>query len=267
MPCRLVQSASFAALLALAGAVAADSPPVLGLAYSADMGANIVGAGTFAGRRQYVIDHLDGLRAATSIEGLPERADLRDFQLDADGAVLFSLDVGATLGGTYFRPADVVRLKAGAYSKAFDAEAAGVPLGVRCDGVARSGTNGSLLLSFDRTFAAFDNTFRPADVIAITQAGMFGVKVLDAAALDLPRTLNVDAVDSIGGTTHLLLSFDTGGKIGDTTFADEDILELTLATSELTVRFPLLASSDRWAAADLDGLATIGDGVFRDSFE
>ncbi len=245
----------------------AQSPPIFLLQYSADMGANIVGASRFAARRDYVVDTLVGNRSPVSIAGLPDRVDLKDFHIDPNGDVLFCLDIGATLGGIYFRPADVIRRSAGTFSKFFDAAAAGVPAGVHCDGVARSGIAGSLLLSFDRTFAVGGLTVRPADVIAF--AGGFGAKLIDSSALGLAARLNVDAVDSIGTATDLLISFDTGGQVGGVTFADEDILQLRLSDSTWSKRFTVIGFSDRWGAANLDGLATASnaDTLFNNGFE
>ena len=253
------------AVLAFA-AVSGQTPFVGQLLYSADVGANIVGAGQYAARKDYVADNLLGARSRVSIPGLPDTVNLRDFQLDANGDLLFCLDVGATLGGTYFDPADVIKLAGGAFSKAFDAAAAGVPKGVRCDGVARDGSNGALLLSFDRTFTVAGTTIVPADVIRVA-SGAFGTKALDAVALGLDARLNVDAIDTVGTTTDLLLSFDTGGDVAGITFADEDVLQLHYAGNVWSTRFTMLPSSDRWSAANLDGLATLGDDVFKDSFE
>lgn len=260
--------ALFGSLALIANAVAAQEPPVTQLQYSADIGANIVGVGRFAGRRDYVIDDTLGTRLRMTIPGLPDRVNLTDFQIDPSNAVLFSLDSGVTLGGSYYRAGDVISFAHGVYTRAFDATAAGVPRDVACDGVARSGTGGALLLSFDRAFTIGAGVVRPADVIAYS-AGAFGTKVLDAQALGLPARLNVDAVDALGTTSDLLLSFDTGGAIGGVAFADEDILQLHLATNAWSRRFTPSTWSDRWGAANLDGLAAApnGDALFKNGFE
>ena len=257
---------SVAALTSLPMLSLAQTPAISQLQYSADKGANIVGAGQYAARQDYVIDDLAGNRSRAQIPGLPARANLRDFQIDTNGDVLFALDVGVTLNGIYFDPADVIKYSAGSFSKAFDAAAASVPKGVHCDGVARVGTNGALLLSFDRTFAAQGITVRPADVIAFS-AGIFGAKVLDATALGLPAALNVGAVDGVGTKTDLLISFDTGGTVGGVTFTHEDILQLHLANSSWSKRYSLAGFSDRWGRAHLDGLAATNDSIFKDTFE
>ncbi|MDR3388002.1 MAG: hypothetical protein P4L92_13220 [Rudaea sp.] len=256
------------ALLVLVPALTlAQTPAISQLQYSADSGANIVGAGQYAARQDYVIDNLGaGSRSRVQIPGLPERVNLRDFQIDGNGDLLFALDVGVTLNGIYFDPADVIRYSAGSFSKAFDAAAAGVPRGVHCDGVARSGTSGALLLSFDKTFAVGGITIRPADVIAVS-AGSFGAKVLDANALGLSAALNVDAVDALRTTTDLLVAFDTGGTAGSVTFMHEDILQLHLANGSWTKRYSLATFSDRWGTVHLDGLAATNDTIFNDGFE
>lgn len=246
-------------------ALAAPTPAVDELLYSADIGANIVGVGQYAARQDIVVE-VGGQRGRRVISGVPATANLRDFQLDANGDLLFCLDVGTTLGGSYFRSADVVKLSGAGFSKAFDATAAGVPDGIGCDGVAREGVNGALLLSFDHAFAVGGTTLRPADVIRFA-AGSFGTKVLDAVALGIDPRLNIDAVDSVGTTTDLLVSFDTGGTVGGVHFADEDVLQLHLADGGWSMRFAMLPGSTRWARANLDGLATAADGLFTDSFE
>ncbi|MGA9335048.1 MAG: hypothetical protein WBV39_12280 [Rudaea sp.] len=91
----------------------ADTLPILALHYSADTGANIVGPSQYAARRDYVTDNLAGTRVRIQIPGLPERVNLVDFQIDANSDVLFALDVGVTLGNSYFDPADVIRYSSG----------------------------------------------------------------------------------------------------------------------------------------------------------
>lgn len=244
----------------------AQLPRITQLRYSADSGANIAGTGQYAARQDYVTDNLAGSRTRVQIPGLPERTNLRDFQIDNNGDVLFALDVGVTLGGAYFSSADVIKYSAGVFSKAFDAASAGVPDGVHCDGVARLGATGPLLLSFDHIFAVAGLTIRPADVIAFNGTA-FGAKVLDAKTLGLPSTLNVDAIDAIGTTTDLLVAFDTGGSVGGVAFSREDILQLHLADAGWSKRYALSSFSDRWGLAHLDGLAATNDTIFQNDFD
>ena len=245
----------------------AQTPAISHLQYSADRGANIVGSGQYAARQDYVTDDLGGNRTRVQIPALPERPNFRDLQIETNGDVLFATDVGFRLSGIYFDPADVIKYSAGGFSKAFDASAAGVPNGVHCDGVARIGANGALLLSFDKTFTIAGVTVRPADVIAFSSGG-FGPKVLDATALGLPAALNVIAVDAMGTATDLLVAFDTAGTVGGVVFTHEDILQLHLANSTWSKRYSLTSFSDRWDSAHLDGLATTTvDTIFANSFE
>ncbi|GAA0716583.1 hypothetical protein [Dokdonella soli] len=254
------------AILAAQGA-GADAPLIAHLQYSADIGANIVGPGLFAARKDFVDDDLAGARQRMQIAGLPDNAVLHDFHIEGNGNILFALDIGVTLGGTYFDPADVIRFSGSSFSKQFDAAAAGVPRGVHCDGVARLGSNGPLLLSFDKTFSVGGITIQPADVIAFS-GNAFGAKLLDARALGLSANLNVDAIDTFGTKSYLLVSFDTGGTIAGITFADEDVMQLHLTDGTWSKRFTLLNFSDRWGAANLDGLAaTNNDTIFEDDFQ
>jgi len=261
-------SALFAAsmLIFLPLAARADSLPVLALHYGADTGANIVAPNQFAARNDYVTDDLAGTRLRKTLAGLPERANLADFQIDANGDVLFALDIGATLGGSYFDPADVIRFSGGVFSKVFDAASAGVPKGVHCDGIARLDRNGALLLSFDRTFAAGAFTIRPADVMQVN-AGSFTAKTLDAQALGLASSLNIIGIDALGTHSDLLVAFDSGGTAGGVTFTRNDLLSVRLPTMRWTRRYALPAFSDRWGTAHVDGLALSNDTLFKDGFD
>jgi hypothetical protein len=254
-------------LMACPMAARSDSLPVVALLYSADSGANIVAANQFAARTDYVSDDLAGTRTRVSIPGLPQRANLADFQVDANGDVLFAVDIGVTLGGTYYFPADVIKYSGGAFSKAFDAAAAGVPRDAHCDGVARLDQTGALLLSFDRTFAAGGFTIRPADVMQVGAGGAFAAKRLDAQALGLASTLNIIAVDALGTHGDLLVAFDTGGTVGGVTFTRNDLLGVHVPTARWTKRYSLATFSDRWGAAHVDGLATHNDTIFKDGLD
>lgn len=258
--------ASVALLVMMNNVALADPPNIARLQYSANIGANIVGPGQFAARRDFVDDDLSGSRTRVQITGLPDNVILRDFHVETNGNILFCLDIGVTLGGTHYAPADVIRFSGASFSKEFDSAAAGVPSGVHCDGLARRGANGPLLLSFDRTFSVAGVTIRPADVIELNN-GAFGPKLLDARALGLADNLNVDAIDMFGTIDYLLVSFDSGGHIGNIPFADEDIMQLHLTDGTWSMRFRMLDFSDRWGPANLDGLsATNNDTIFQDDF-
>ena len=57
--------------LSLAGVASAQDPNILQLQYSADIGANIVGATQFAARKDYVTDDLLGTRLRVSVPAPP----------------------------------------------------------------------------------------------------------------------------------------------------------------------------------------------------
>jgi len=251
----------------MASAARAGAPDIAFLRYSADSGANLIDANTFVAREDYVEDDLSGKRSRMQVPGLPDNANLRDFHVEANGQVLFALDIGATLSGTYFAPADVIRFNGSTFGKEFDSVGAGVPAGVHCDGVARWGDTGMLLLSFDRTFTAAGITIRPADVIAFS-GGAFGPKILDAQALGLPANLNVDAVDTLRTRDYVLVSFDTGGSVGGIAFTAADVMQLDRRSGAWSKRFAMRSFSDRWDSATLDGLSTVNiDTVFQGDFD
>lgn len=245
-------------------AALAQQPPIVQLQYSADLPATFAPSATFALDHDYVID-VAGALYRVRLPGLPERADLDALHVEDTGDVLFSLDVGAVLDGAYYAPGDAIRYSRGAYTSAFDASSAGVPATANLDALARR--NGRLIVSFDVAFTA--GTFvRPGDALEVV-AGQLGAKVLNAAAHGVATRLDVDALDALGTTTHLLVSFDTGGSVGGVTFADEDVLQLDLGAGTWTRRVAPAATSDRWRAANLDALAAApnADALFKDGFE
>lgn len=255
--------------LGMSSAVAlAQTPAIVELQYSADIGANLLDASHFVRRSDYVIDNTLGRRARVLIAGLPDTANLRDFQIDSSHIALFALDSGFSASGTYFDPADVIASNDGVFIKAFDAAAAGVPKGVRCDGVARANGNGALLLSFDTAFKVGGVSIFPADVIAVN-GNSFGAKVLDARALGIPANLDIDAIDAMGTNSDLLVSFDTAGVVGGIAFTSSDVMQLQLADASWSKRFALRTFSDRWNTANLDGLGTapVSDFLFNNSFD
>jgi hypothetical protein len=260
-------------LITAAGVIAAgvtptwaDAPAIAGLDYSADIGANLVDANTFVARKDFVIDDLSGTRVRRQITGLPDNAILRDFHIEPNDNILLALDIGVSLGGSYYAPADVIRYN-GSFTREFDSAAAGVPPGVHCDGIARWGTTGKLLLSFDRTFTAGGIAIRPADVI-VYSAGGFGPKVVDATALGIPDDYNIDAIDTFRTRRYVLASFDSGGSIGGIAFTSADIMQLDRASGTWSKRYSPSTFSDRWNKADLDGLAAFNvDTIFEDDLE
>jgi hypothetical protein len=246
----------------------AQTPVIVELQYSADIGSDFIDATQLIRRGDYVIDDTHGRRARVRIAGLPDTANLRDFQIDDSGIALFALGAGISVSGTYFDPADVVASNAGIWIKAFDAAAAGIPKGVHCDGVGRWNGNGPLLLSFDTTFSLGGITYRPADVIFVN-GGSLGSKLIDASALGLAANLNIDAIDAIGTNTDLLVSFDTAGIVGGVGFNADDVLQIHLADASWSKRFALRTFSARWETANLDGLGTapVSDFLFADDFD
>ena len=244
----------------------AGAPAIAALDYSADIGANLIDANTFVARRDFVIDDLLGTRVRQQIPGLPDTVILRDFHVEANDNILFALDIGLTLGGTYFRPADVIRFDGSAFTREFDSFAAGVPAPVHCTGVARWGDTGKLLLSFDTTFTVGGVTIRPADVIVFS-GGVFGFKVLDSQAVGVADGLHIDAIDTFRTKRYLLVSFDHGGSIGGITFTSADVMQLDRASGTWSKRYATATFSDRWDVANLDGIAALNvDTIFEDDF-
>ncbi len=82
--------------------------------------------------------------------------------------------------------------------------------------------DGSALFSFDVSTVANGQFARPADILAVGSGGV--QTVLNSRNLGVPLGANADAVSLEPGTNALLISFDITVKLGDTVFADEDVI-------------------------------------------
>ena len=82
--------------------------------------------------------------------------------------------------------------------------------------------DGSVLLSLEASTVANGRFASPADILAFGSGGV--QTVLDSRSLGVPVGANADAVSIEPVTDALLISFDITVKLGDTVFADEDVI-------------------------------------------
>jgi hypothetical protein len=194
---------------------------------------------------------------------LPGSADVDAVHTLDNGDVLFSLDTTAMLGGTAYRPRDVIRFSDSGWSKEFDGVAAGIPDGVNVDAVAMSGDD--LLISVDVGAAFGGLNVEDSDVIAFDGADF--TLFLDASAAGISEAADVDALYLTPGG-DILLSLDSGGTVSGIVYADEDLLSWSSPT--WTLFFDGSADDSAWLAADLDAwsrTAFLHDLFFEDGFE
>ncbi|MEX0914427.1 MAG: Calx-beta domain-containing protein [Wenzhouxiangellaceae bacterium] len=123
------------------------------------------------------------------------------------------------------RDGDVIRcaIDDSTCTLAFIAETAGVPdgVGVSAIGVEVSGGTQNLLLSFDTSFEAAGQVYRPADVLRFD--GVEFSMALSHAETGAEPYWNLTGVaQRPDGTWHL--AFDIGGEIGATRFFSSDVL-------------------------------------------
>ncbi|MFI5182252.1 MAG: DUF11 domain-containing protein [Thermoanaerobaculia bacterium] len=127
----------------------------------------VLGGTTF--QRNDVIRYSGGaysLALSGSAAGIPDGVDVKDVALHGTN-LLLSFDSGFSAGSVTFTPRDVAEWNGAALSKFFDGVAAGIPDGVRIDGLHLL-PNGHLLLSFDVAGVVGGVSFNHEDILEYT---------------------------------------------------------------------------------------------------
>ncbi|MEZ4282892.1 MAG: right-handed parallel beta-helix repeat-containing protein [Myxococcota bacterium] len=235
-------------------AAAAAAQPVVSA--SSDITIDL-GAGVVAADDDVSVDNQLGIVLLEGLGGLPSQADVVAYGQELGGAFLLALDTTVDLGGLVARRGDVVRWNGQAYSIVFDASAEGVPANAIVDAVSLA--PGGYLLSFDTTVDLGSGIVaHDEDLVRWSSTtGAFTI-ALSGASIGIPRALDVDGAQDLGGGAFLL-SFDTAGTALGVTFDDDDVLRLEGGV--LTVEFDGSAAHAGWGAADLDAVMVPEPGV------
>jgi hypothetical protein len=193
---------------------------------------------------------------------LPDAADVDAVHGLTNGDVLFSLETSLVLGGTLYRPCDVIRFNGSQWSKELDGRAEGIPDGVNVDAIAMSGE--TLLLSLDVGAQLDAVTVSDSDVIAFN-GNAFSI-FMDASNTGIDPSSDVDALH-IDDQGNVLVSFDSGGELGGIQYRDEDML--AWASQEWSLEFDGSANDAAWLPANLDAWSAVffDDDIFKDGFE
>lgn len=193
---------------------------------------------------------------------IPDGTRVVAYHRRADASHLFVVDVATALGGTVCTPRDVIGYDGANYSKFFDGVAAGIPDGVRINGVALV-DSATLQLSFDTTVALSGVTFTPRDIAQWNNPGFS--KAFDGAAAGLPDGTVLQDFDRLSRSDvngHLLLTFDTAGAIGALSYDRSDVLEYTPgAPGTWEINFQGTARSSGWSSADLTGVWAMASAI------
>jgi hypothetical protein len=202
--------------------------------------------------REAAIDDLAGGILIEDFGGLPDGADVSALHEELNGRLLFASDVSVALpGGVTARPDDVAVLVGGIYGIAFDGAAAGVPEGAAVDAVT-IGPAGKTLLSF---YVYFDLAgLNAVDEDLVSFDGAQFALAFDGSAAGIDPALDLDGAAYAGGGRYAL-SFDGAGELGGVTFADEDVVTLTLVGSDMKLFYDGSAQHVRWPQSDLDAVA------------
>jgi hypothetical protein len=214
-------------------------------------------SGTVVKDDESATDDQMGTIAIEALGGLSAAADVDAYHEEPDGAVLFSADTTLSLGGgaVIAGPEDIVRHDFGTYSLEFDVSLEGVPVGANVDAVSRDAV-GDLVISFD-VDVDLPGGVVAADEDLVRFDGATWSMALDASSLaltpPLARALDLDAVDVLDGTLWAI-SFDTSGRAGGVTFADEDVLTLETTGPSLTLTFDGSVEHAGWSSANVDAV-------------
>ena len=131
-------------------------------------------------------------------------------------SVTYSPDITVLLGSRVVFDGEVVRERSDGFRRRLIAGGAS-----DVDAFHRF-ADGSVLLSLEASTVANGRFARPADILAFGSGGV--QTVLDSRSLGVPLGANADAVSIEPATDALLISFDITVKLGDTVFADEDVI-------------------------------------------
>jgi hypothetical protein len=241
-------------LLGLLSLLLSPTASLAGVSAAPDITADL--SGVIVTDDQVAIDDQAGGIVLENLGDLPVSVEVDAYHSLGGGAVLFSLDTAATLGGVPARAEDVVRFDGADYSIEFDGSAEGIPPGTNVDAVSRA-ANGDLILSFDTTVALGGATFADEDLVRFDGVG-FAV-ALDASEVGFDPALDLDGVNDLGGGVYAF-SFDGSGFHGGGgfDFADEDVLSYDPAGPTLTLLVDSSAAHAGWVPADLGALPEPG---------
>jgi hypothetical protein len=239
------------ALTLLIRGAALGASPLSSIRYAPDI--TVVLGGTTVTPQNIAEDDLAGSVTLVSAGTYPNGADITAYTALKNGDQLLAFDTTLSLaGGLTVRPGDVVRLSGGTYSLEFDAATNGIPDGVMTDAVGAIGPS-DLLLSFDVTITLGSTTAAPDDLVRFKD-GAFSL-FFDGSLAGVPAGLNLDAVDCLTRSGHLVLSFDGSGTVGGVNFDDEDVLEYSPESNTWASAYDGSAEHGNWLPADLAALS------------
>jgi hypothetical protein len=207
---------------------------------------------------------------AELIETLPFGVDVDALSVMADGAVVFSTDVGFVRGGTAAADEDLLLLDGGVLSVLLDGSAHGVPEAADIDAVHVVGLDPLEIYYSVATPAEIGGTVYSDDDILHWDGATHSLAVSGSVLFGSQRDrLDVDAlwVDEDDG--DLLISTDVGFIDLDSVAvaADDDVIHYRLATGTLSMFAELSSHGLDSSRVDIDALADAGPHVFADGFE
>ena len=208
-------------LLLVSAPALGAATPLLEVRASPDVTVDL--SGTVLADEKLASDDLAGTVTIQSVGTLPGAADLDGYHQMPNGDQLFSLDIGAELGGgVTAAPGDVVCFDGIVYKLALDGTAEGLGPGVEIDAVSAL-EGGDLLLSFDVTVSVDGMTVEDEDLVRFDGATF--TLFFDGSVAGVAPPLALDAAHRLDPNGHLLLSFDGSGTLGGVDFDGEDVLE------------------------------------------
>lgn len=261
--CALIAGALFIAASA-ASAVAAPGQCPDRLLWALKPGSTATFDGLHVDHRRHLIDDGQIYLPGEVVAALPDRARIVALDVGAAGQLWFAIDTTVTLAGVTYRPNDVVAHAGGAFSKAFDGSAHGVPPGVR---IAALDHRAGLRLAFDRSFTHQGLLIRPIDVVRVEPGGTL-VREFDGAGAGLTTAARVAAI-ALAAPDDWRIAFAGTGQMAGLALTGSRVFAYRPGTGAVSLDYDLLSRSPHWTRTRLAALAVMShpDHLFCSGFQ
>jgi hypothetical protein len=237
--------------VALLAGLAVGSPPSLVFAWGASPDVTIELAGGLVRPSEVVDDGGAPSPLPVDLGPLPAGSDVIAYATDSGGAAFFVLAQATTLpGAIQAGPRVIIRWDSGVYSVELDLGASGLSAGVAVDALGILDSVSSVGISFDEPTVVLGAYVDDADVLDLFTLNV----IFDASAAGVAAGADLDALSEAPGSGDLIVSFDVGGTVGGVTYADEDLLRVSLPGPTFSMEVDASAVDASWGRADVDAV-------------
>lgn len=224
--------------------------PHLAIAQAASLDVGTELAGLVFNSGNVIEDATAPALPAVDLGPLPAGADVVAYTKNDVGDRFFVLGHTMELaGGVFSTPHRVMTWDpiGSVYDVEVDLATLGLPPGAAIDALGVILSTPGVGISFDTTAEFLGVTVAAADVLELFSSTI----VFDASAAGLAPGIDLDAF-SEASNGDFLVSFDIGGAVGGITFADEDVLRVTVPGYIWTMEIDASLTDDAWHRSDVD---------------